>query len=356
MDQSFPPVSLGGMPREIRDIIYGYLVKEEKVIYHKVIIAGTRPVYFSSFTIRGYGQVCRQFRAEYAETLNKHIQHITIVGDLNGDKLFDTNRYRFGFRAKIALGRQANNPSWECHPVLPSLSHIRLQSSFTHIVFEAFQENYAVLHGQWQKVSVSFEFLLSNQAREAVRHQEATLYDNIFSAAELQQYMQARTENVRDITQVENKRFTPSPKPIIAVRKNPGRRRTGESNSYHNVFKALCNTMRTICNQTTWPAVCCFHQNCNCFTAQVHAYINSILRRCRAFPDTPYVFDSYKKQHNPSVSEVDGLHQTRNYRNQFRDSWVTGCNRNFEMFSESGSEYMDIEQYLLTPAMATSNP
>lgn len=53
MDQTFPPASLGGIPREIRDMITGYVVKEEKVIYHKVRIAENETVSFNSFTARG---------------------------------------------------------------------------------------------------------------------------------------------------------------------------------------------------------------------------------------------------------------------------------------------------------------
>lgn len=39
MAQTFPPASLGGIPREIRDMIKGSVVKGERVIYHKVVIA-----------------------------------------------------------------------------------------------------------------------------------------------------------------------------------------------------------------------------------------------------------------------------------------------------------------------------
>jgi len=355
MDQSFPPLSLGGIPREIRDITTGYAVKEEKVIYHKVKIAENEPVSLSSFTIGGYGHVCRQFRAEYTETLSRHIQHITIVGDLSGNKLFDTDRYHHGFRAKISLARQANSPSWQCHPVLPSLSHIQLQSSFTNIVFEAFQGHYKVLHGEEQKVSVSFEFLLSKQAREALRCQEATLYDNIFSGAKLQEFMQAYTKDAKDITQVDNKRLKPSVKAIIAVGV-AGRGRANNPQSYHEIFKALCGTMETFCNEATWPALCCCHQNCNCFTTQVQAYIKSTLVRCRAFPKFLYAFDSYTKPNkdNATLPELRALHSARSYRNQIRDSWVTGCNRNFEIFSESDSCYMDCKEGSLPHTLTTT--
>lgn len=343
MDQSFPPVSLGGMPREIRDMICGYLVKEEKVIYHKVIIAGTRPVSFSSFTIRGYGQVCRQFRAEYAETLNRHIQHITIVGDLNGDKLFDTNRYRCGFRAKLALMRPSNTTSWQCHPVLPSLRHLPLKSSSNRMVFEAFQGNYAMPGALLQKLSISFESHLSTQARQSVRHQEAAIYDNIFSVATLQDMIQLTTTDVHDVTQIQNKRFKPSSKPIVAVRDITGRRNRGP-NPYHDIFKALCDIMMNVAGNATWPAICCRHQNCGCFAEQARTYLQATLLRCRGYPNTLYAFDTYLKRDDPKVADLDGLRLTRHYRKQIRDSWISACNRGFEIFTEAGSCHMDCEQ------------
>ena len=92
MDQTFPPASLGGIPRELRDMITDLVVEKEDVIYHQVTIAENQTVSFKSFTTRGYRCVCRQFREEYADTFNKHIHHLANVGDIDGNKLFDPDR------------------------------------------------------------------------------------------------------------------------------------------------------------------------------------------------------------------------------------------------------------------------
>lgn len=174
----------------------GYAVKDERVIYHKVIIAENQPVSFSSFAFRGDGRVCRQFREEYADTFNQHIHHLANVGDIDGNKLFDPDRYPRGFRSKIALVRKDNSPLWECHPVLPSLRHLKLLSSFTSIFFEAFQGHYTMTPDEEQKISVSFEFPLSTQARKCVRHQEASIYNHIFTSGKLESYMRSHSKDL----------------------------------------------------------------------------------------------------------------------------------------------------------------
>jgi hypothetical protein len=353
MDQSFPPLSLGGMPREIRDIITGYVVKAEEVIYHRVKIAEKEVVSFKSFTIRGYGCVCSQFREEYADTLNKHTQHLTHVGDINGDKLFDPNRYNRGFRSKIALVRKNNSPLWQCHPVLPSLSHLQLPSSFTRIVFEAFQGHYAMSHDMEQKVSVSFEFPLSKQGRKSVRHQEAAIYDHMFSAARLETVMQAYTTDINDITQTDNKRFKNSLKARIAIHDMSGRRRQ-ISHTFLTAFRAFCDTMDMMINKAKWPAACCRHQNCSCFAKQIRTYITSTIVRCRGYPNTLYAFDSYAKRDDPTYLDLNHLRLAKHHRNQIRGSWVTGCNHNFEIFAEAASCHMDCEERGLPRAVAVS--
>lgn len=358
MEQTFPPASLGGIPRELRDMINKHVVKEEKVIYQKVVIAEHESVSFITFTIKGFGNVCRQFRAEYADTLNKHIQHLTTVGDINGNKLFDSDRYPRGFRSKISLVRKNNSPLWQCHPLLPSLRRLRLLSSFNCIVFEAFQGHYIVAPDTEQKLSVSFEFPLSREARKSVRHSEAAMYDQIFSAAKLETLMRTHTNNINDITQIDNKRFKPSLKAIIAVHDSTGRRKQ-TPNTFLDAFRALCDTMDATIIKAIWPAACCHDQKCYCFfTKQVHTYLKSTLLRCRGYPNTLYAFDNYTKldlRDNPTLHQLNAVSLAKHHRNQFRGSWVTGCNRNFELFSEAGSCYMDCKKCTTPHAMDGSD-
>jgi hypothetical protein len=158
------------------------------------------------------------------------------------------DRFPFGFRSKIALVRKNNSPLWQCHPGLPSLRHLRLPSSLTSIVFEAFQGHYTVAHNMEQKLSVSFEFPLSRQTRKSVRHQEASIYNHIFSAAKLETYMQSHTNDINDITQVETLRFKCSLKAIIAVHGTTGRRRQTPC-TFVDAFRALCDTMDATINK-----------------------------------------------------------------------------------------------------------
>lgn len=358
MDQAFSTASMDSIPRELRDMITSHLVKAEKVIYYKVIVAENETVSFRCFTGRGYGYACRQFRDEYADALDKHIQHLAMIGDIDGHKLFDPDRFPRGFRSKIALVRKNNSPLWQCHPLLPSLRRLRLLSSFNCIVFEAFQGHYIVAPGTEQKLSVSFEFQLSREARKSVRHPEAAMYDKIFSAARLEALMQTHTENINDIAQIDNKRFKPSLKAHIAVHDITGRRKQ-TPNAFLDAFRAFCDIMDATINKAVWPAACCSHQNCYCsFMKQVHAYLKSTLLRCRGYPNTLYAFDNYTKldlRDNPTLHQLNAVSLAKPHRNQFRGSWVTGCNRNFELFSEAGSCYMDCKKCSEKLGVAVSN-
>jgi hypothetical protein len=55
-------------------------------------ITENETVSFKGFTAQGYEYVCGQFGGEYADTLNKHMQHLALIGDINGNKLFDPDR------------------------------------------------------------------------------------------------------------------------------------------------------------------------------------------------------------------------------------------------------------------------
>jgi hypothetical protein len=121
----------------------------------------------------------------------------------------------------------------------------------------------------------------------------------------------------------------------------------------------FCDTMDTTTNKAIWSAACCRHQNCFCFTEQVQTYLNSTLLPCRGYPSTLYATDSHTKldlRDNPTLHQLKAFSLAKNHRNQFRGSWVTGCNHNFEIFSEAGSCYMDCKECSKKQGVAVGQP
>ena len=98
--------------------------------------------------------------------------------------------------------------------------------------------------------------------------------------------------------------------------------------------------MDAIIDKAAWSAACCRHQHCSCFTQQVHTYLRATLLKCRGYPNTLYAFDSHtelsmRDKQKPTLHQLNAIRVAKHYRNQIRYSWVTGCNRNLELFSGS---------------------
>lgn len=135
-------------------------------------------------------------------------------------------------------------------------------------------------------------------------------------------------------------------KAVIAVH-NITARRKETRHAIIIAYRPLCDTMDATIDKAAWSAACCRHQHCSCFTQQVHKYIRATLLECRGYPNTLYAFDSHtelRMRDKATLHQLNAIRLARHYRNQICYSWVTGCNRNLELFSEAASCYMDCKE------------